>query len=857
MKRIYLLIIILVFNYTNSSAQHVHPNQLLQKVEIYQKYEVLIQNDKLYKDPFRDVELNVQLQHQGGRVISHLGFYDGDEGWKFRFAPDEHGRWDYIASFSDGSVVYDSSFICRPSEKVGRVRKNRYNPFWLGKGDEPKTQFRSFHIGDRFFAENWDNPNDESDGNKRSKFLDWLQENKYNMLSIASHYTNRVADGRGKGWDTPNLWPLNVDEFRKMEIILDELAERDITIFPFAGFFGAQGNWPTEKEEQELYIKYTLARIGHYPNIILNIAGPEPFWREQPDQYKSSMRKVDLERLGSFIDNIDIHNHVLTVHNEKRATQFGDPFIDYEWCDMSTLQGPTTKDRLKLFSGLLMNHHSKKPCYAQETLWYGNKWHPQYSNDDLRKNAYAILFSGSILNFADMNGNSSTGFTGTLDFKDLHQEQHDVVKSVWDWFETIPFHQMTTRQDIMKFNSFCLANEGVEYYVYFDSIGTDQIHIDFDYSFETEWINAKNPSDVRKGERIKKRTDISTPTDGDDWIFHAWAPKPKVSAEGHFPDIAVDSKGNVHLVYHREGLRYKKYESESKSWGNEIIIGCDCENVKRSDPDIVVYSNGNPAVYCGKEFAWFDGQKWNINQPGSVRDTELAIDSKDNIYLVQRGGINGGFIGIRMKRPGKNEWIDLSDPDKTNKGSNNHVYSDIFIDKNDQLHLVQRHGPHVEVTYRTSLNGGLTWPIEEDVMDERAEGPHIVTNSKGIPFISTGKGFLLERVGVDNWRNHGRKLFVYSRMQPELGIDIEDNIYMTSWGGHYNTRFKDVWMGEGIIDKVTRNPYIGFVETAGFKDFAYIVWEEGTTNNPDEGLEEYSKIVVGILYPDGRLVGLF
>jgi hypothetical protein len=49
---------------------------------------------------------------------------------------------------------------------------------------------------------------------------------------------------------------------------------------------------------------------------------------------------------------------------------------------------------------------------------------------------------------------------------------------------------------------------------------------------------------------------------------------------------------------------------------------------------------------------------------------------------------------------------------------------------------------------------------------------------------------------------------------------------------------------------------MGFVETAGYKDFSYVVWEEGT-GNADEGLEEDAKIVVGILYPDGRIVGLF
>lgn len=854
MKSIYVSsIFCLITGIFTLSSQEVQPIKPV-RVEIFKKYEVKIQNPKVYSDPFRAVELNIQLIHKDGKICNHVGFYDGDEGWKFRFTPDETGRWDFVASFSDGSAKHEGAMWCVESEDPGMVQKNRYNPFWLGKVDEPKTLFRSFHVGDRFFAENWDDPLDDNDGNKRDKFLDWLQENKYNMLSIASLFTNRQEEGRGKGWDTPSLWPPDVQEFRKLEVILDELEERNITVFPFAGFFGARGEWPTDKEEQELYLKYMLARIGHYQNIIFNVAGPEPFWRELPVQYKNAMRMLDIERLGSFIETTDVHNHIITVHNEKRATKFGDPFISLPWYGMSTLQGPTTTDREKLFSGLIMNHPRNKVCYAQETLWYGNKNHPDYTDDDIRKNAYTILFSGSILGFADMNGNSSTGFSGTMNFDDLHQDKHEIVKKAWDWFETIPFHQMTTRQDVMRGNSFCLANEGVEYYVYFESTGKDQIHLDYPYFFETEWINAKDPTDIRKGEKINKRTDIETPKDGDDWIFHAYAPKPKVVATGHFPDLTVDSEGNIHLVYSRSGLKYKKYYRNEKYWSEEQDVGCNCENIKRSDPDIVVDSKGNPYVYCGKEFAWFDGTTWHKNIPGSIRDTELAIDSKDNIYLVKRAGHNGGNIGLLKKHYGKSEWIEMKDPDINSLGPSDHVYSDIIIDNEDKIHLVQRHGPQVEVTYRSSSDGGQTW-IKEDVMDERAEAPHITVTSEGVPFISTGKGYVSERTALGNWKQHGRKLHVYSRMHPELGIDKEDNIYLTSFGGFYNTFFKEVWIGEKAMEQVTQNERIGFTETAGWEEFAYIVWEEGK-GDADGGLSEDSKIVVGILYPDGRIIGI-
>ena len=49
-----------------------------------------------------------------------------------------------------------------------------------------------------------------------------------------------------------------------MEAILDDLARRRMIVFPFAGFFGKSSNFPRDPADQELYVCYTLARIGCY-----------------------------------------------------------------------------------------------------------------------------------------------------------------------------------------------------------------------------------------------------------------------------------------------------------------------------------------------------------------------------------------------------------------------------------------------------------------------------------------------------------------------------------------------------------------------------------------------------------------
>jgi hypothetical protein len=268
----------------------------------------------------------------------------------------------------------------------------------------------------------------------------------------------------------------------------------------------------------------------------------------------------------------------------------------------------------------------------------------------------------------------------------------------------------------------------------------------------------------------------------------------------------------------------------------------------------VVDSKGNPHVFCGNEYAWFDGGKWNKLKPKGSRDSELVVNRNDQLFLVSRGGNFKGNIGMETRK-GTAKWSLLPDPDQNGKSVNDHVYSDLFVSDDNTLHLIQRHGPVKEITYRRSSDGGITWPVEEAVSDDRGEAPKIVADKTGKVFVSTAQGYIYVRSVQGVWKFLGRRVTSYARYMPELGIDQEDNLYVTSFGGLINTFFKGRWMCENKILPVTHHPEIGFVETAGARDFAYIVWEEGNGDS-EQGLSEDASIVVGMLFPDGRILGL-
>ena len=487
-------------------------------------FEKSITNKTFYQNPFSDVELRVTYTKPDGQYVSFWGFYDGDSTWKIRFMPNQTGEWRYRTAFSDGSSEFSGAFTCVDSDIPGKISVDETNPMWFGYKGGKHVLIRSLHVGDRFFA---DEPNAVSgegwDPGKRREFLDWAQRQGYNTLSVASHHLNRDVDGRGRGWNTPDLWNAesgrpNPAEYRRMEAVLNDLSARKMLVYPFAGFFGKSADWPLDHSLQEIYLKYTLARLGPYRNLLFSVAGPEPLLPRQHEKYRNAMAFEDINRLGRLITRLDIFRHPLSVHNPTGASKQGDPFKNQNWYTFTTLQGPKTVNRMQLYEGLLKNHHYAKPLYAQETLWSGNKYHPGYSDDDLRKNAIVIMMAASALNFADNNGNSSSGFSGTLDPGQRFQERHDIIKNVLNFFESIPFYDLKPRPDLVN-AGYCLADPGKKYLVYLEQPEELRLSVETGL-YKVEWINAADTSERFAGS-ISDDGLISGPSEMmGDWLVY-------------------------------------------------------------------------------------------------------------------------------------------------------------------------------------------------------------------------------------------------------------------------------------------------------------------------------------------------
>ena len=474
-----------------------------QEVPLWGVFQAEFTNNHPYEDPFSEVSLDVRYINVDDDTLYFQGFYDGGDTWKARYMPDQIGRWRYSASFSDGTEAGSGSFLVVPSSLPGPIGPDVINSSWFGfRGGEHKV-IRGFHAGDRFFASNW--PQE-----KREAFLNWFGLQDYNLLSVASFMLNREVEGRGKEWKTPDLWddtsrhPIP-SEYRKAESILNDLSDRRIIVYPFAGFFGQSSDFPLDPNDQELYLRYTIARWGPYWNLLFNVAGPEPLWR--PDAFRDHMNLDDIIRLATFIKALDPFGHPLSVHNETGP----DPFRHESWCDYITLQGGKEDPGYSVYRYIEKNAPLNKPVFAQEVFWPGNIYHECDCENPstIRKKAFTLLFAGATINFADMDGISSSGFSGSLDLEDRHQEWHDAIKGVWDWLDSLPFYRLKPRRDLAR-NGFALAEEGILYAVYIpegnqevtldlsDARGSYTLHwydpVSLEYSGDGQKISAGQPT---------------------------------------------------------------------------------------------------------------------------------------------------------------------------------------------------------------------------------------------------------------------------------------------------------------------------------------------------------------------------
>jgi len=332
-------------------------------------------------------------------------------------------------------------------------------------------------------------------------------------------------------------------------------------------------------------------------------------------------------------------------------------------------------------------------------------------------------------------------------------------------------------------------------------------------------------------------------------------------ATGAYPAIAVDTNNDVHIAYARGGkLLYKKYTSSSRSWSSEQDTGVSQYASYRNDPDIVTDSQNRPHVIGGTgdgggQYAYFNGSNW-VKIGSFNRDTAIAIDGNDNVYVVQRGGHSGGFIGVSKKTSNSNTFSTLPDPSVNAR--NDHVYTDIFTSPTDNsVHIAYRHGEPTACAYTYSTNGGSSWS-GGGISGDDAEAPSGTVSQAGNVYTICGSGGTYSKSGnPSSWNNLGNSVNAGARQLPVLSTDSYNNLYSSSFGGKYNIRVGNSWIGQKTLSGLSTKSK-GFMRVGGARNgqYTFAIWEEGNSNAANDNNSDNFDLVFASVNSKG-IVGSF
>lgn len=231
---------------------------------------------------------------------------------------------------------------------------------------------------------------------------------------------------------------------------------------------------------------------------------------------------------------------------------------------------------------------------------------------------------------------------------------------------------------------------------------------------------------------------------------HVFAAKtnlgPKIPvASGKDPDIAIDSKGALHLAYVKGSKTYYRKvfpPYTSKVFGKEHYIG------SGTNPQIAIDSKDNPHVVFGKaRYAYWNGAKF-VEAPQAFvgwRKNLIAIDSKDRVYIIAdkyrpravlaRAYVNGSPINTPVKVGNDNP-------------------GGVGVDSSDTLHITWRNGNTYYNTYTLAGGKGRTIRFSESAGDFSWCSVNPVGNSIHAVYTAAyarGMHYIAKRNGV--WKN--------------------------------------------------------------------------------------------------------
>jgi Protein of unknown function (DUF4038)/Malectin domain/Domain of unknown function (DUF5060)/Putative collagen-binding domain of a collagenase len=515
----------------------------------YEVFQTSLRSSVTYANPFSDVEVTATFTAPSGRKLVASAFYDGENTWRARIAPDEVGKWSYSIDSSDvtnrGLSNKTGTFDCIASTSHGFIRPDATTPYWFSYSDG--TPF--FGVGDTAYSV-INGVTDE----QRTTYFNARAAQKFNFIRffITDSFRNaKLTDAEGWAWggtpSSPEYDQLNPQYFQRLESILGELKARgmhaEIAVFNYYSEpFTDTDIWTSSR--QDLWAQYVISRLSAYDTVFLwTVTNEYETYGNGAYRYENPADDNWARSMGALFHRVDPHEHPTTVHNFSfdEPGGVGDRFGSSKDIDVLTHQewGAATWNgtyRDGNASGIEQRIASdrvhNKPVINTEN---GYEWLSGYisfnqqltSTDKARRAAWRVFVGGGAAYAAGFAGtfqgkdDFTWKFQGPLFFQVADSGLGEYVSHFASFVPTTDFRNLSPEHDLVSRPNSCLANAGQEYVVYAPSGGAFRLDLSSaSGTFAVVWFNPRTGA-------YRDRTTIQggsrhtfTSPDTNDWVLH-------------------------------------------------------------------------------------------------------------------------------------------------------------------------------------------------------------------------------------------------------------------------------------------------------------------------------------------------
>lgn len=543
-----------------NANQHIDSSDLMIKdIPKWDMHEFELHGKSWVDNPFIQSAVIGEFVSPSGKKLTLDGFYDGDDTWRIRFAPDEEGDWHYVIRGEGVEIFQKGVLHCIPPKSKGFIHIHPDNPYTFAYDNGEAF----FPMGDTcygLYADSLITPE------LRSQYLKTRREQNFNFVRMGVVHSPNHWDSDSKffPWEgtpqNPDLDRYNPQYFQGLDQVLKEMESNgmnaELLVLTFYQKPFTNTNIWTPKRERN-WLKYITARYSAFSNIFLwTIANeyethPEGSYRlDLPDD-------VDWAKAtAKFIKQHNPYKHLVTVHPVFSASTHGNrPSEPYEkpWRigeffgegdEMDVISQQTGQagewdeslqcwigDDPYLVASLSLDRKYQKPVMNTENGYEFLRGYPSYNKqrhhtDKVRRSAWRIACAG---------GYFASGFSGTLgmsDFWNIINQTNKysfVIKDegaphqlslLYDFFNNLPFWRMQP-YDGIKGDAVAIVEIGKVYVIYMPkggNVAVDLVQVKGD--FMARWFNPKNGEWTDIGVISGGTTQEFNAPDEYDWVLY-------------------------------------------------------------------------------------------------------------------------------------------------------------------------------------------------------------------------------------------------------------------------------------------------------------------------------------------------